>query len=170
MAESITGGGVGAALTRVPGSSAYFLGSVTAYDNEVKQRVLGVSLGTLLNHGAVSAPVAEAMAVGVRRITGADVAVSTTGIAGPSGATRGEAGGSRLPRDLECAGESRTCGGSSRGAAASRSRSGRSSRRCGCSTGTSPVFRSTGRQRGVGGDRAGGPVRTERAALGESRA
>jgi nicotinamide-nucleotide amidase len=87
VAESITGGGVGAALTRVPGSSAYFLGGVTAYDNEVKQRILGVSLGTLLNHGAVSAPVAESMAVGMRRISGADVAVSTTGIAGPSGAT-----------------------------------------------------------------------------------
>lgn len=87
VAESITGGSVGAALTRIPGSSAYFLGAVTAYDNEIKQRLLGVSLGTLLNHGAVSAPVAEAMAVGARRITGADVAVSTTGIAGPTGAT-----------------------------------------------------------------------------------
>ncbi len=87
VAESITGGGVGAALTRVPGSSAYFLGSVTAYDNDVKQRLLGVSLGTLLNHGAVSAQVAEAMAAGARRITGADVAISTTGIAGPDGAT-----------------------------------------------------------------------------------
>ena len=87
VAESITGGGVGAALTRVPGSSAYFLGAVTAYDNEIKQRLLGVSLGTLLNHGAVSAQVAEAMAVGVRRITGSDVAISTTGVAGPDGAT-----------------------------------------------------------------------------------
>jgi nicotinamide-nucleotide amidase len=87
VAESLTGGGVGAAITRVPGSSRYFLGSVVAYDNEVKSRVLSVGRGVLLNHGAVSGPTAEAMALGVRRLLGADLAVSTTGIAGPTGAT-----------------------------------------------------------------------------------
>lgn len=87
VAESLTGGGVGAALTRVPGSSRYFLGSVVAYDNEVKNKVLGVGRGLLLNHGAVSGPAAEVMASGVRRLLGADLAVSTTGIAGPTGAT-----------------------------------------------------------------------------------
>ncbi len=87
VAESLTGGGVGAALTRVPGSSRYFLGSVTAYDDGIKNTVLGVGRGVLLNHGAVSGPVAEAMAVGARRLFGADLAVSTTGIAGPTGAT-----------------------------------------------------------------------------------
>jgi nicotinamide-nucleotide amidase len=87
VAESLTGGGVGAAITRIPGSSRYFLGSVVAYDNEVKSKLLGVGRGVLLNHGAVSGPTAEAMAAGVRRLLGADLAVSTTGIAGPSGAT-----------------------------------------------------------------------------------
>ena len=87
VAESLTGGAVGAALTRVPGSSHYFLGAVAAYDNEVKQKVLGVSRATLLNQGAVSGEAAEEMASGVRRLLGADLAVSTTGIAGPTGAT-----------------------------------------------------------------------------------
>ncbi len=85
VAESVTGGGVGAALTRVPGSSRYFLGGVVAYDNEVKHDLLGVGRGVLAGHGAVSWQTAEAMALGARRRMGADVAVSTTGIAGPTG-------------------------------------------------------------------------------------
>lgn len=84
-AESITGGGIGAALTRVPGSSRYFLGSVVAYSDEAKQTVLGVGRGTLINHGAVSEPTSKAMAHGARRVFGADLAVSATGIAGPGG-------------------------------------------------------------------------------------
>jgi nicotinamide-nucleotide amidase len=87
VAESLTGGSVGAAITRVAGSSRYFLGSVVAYDNEVKAKLLGVSRSTLLNYGAVSARVAEEMAIGARRLFGADLTVSTTGIAGPTGAT-----------------------------------------------------------------------------------
>ncbi len=86
-AESITGGAVGAAITRVPGASAYYLGSVCAYDNEAKIRILGVLRPLLAEHGAVSGPVAEAMASGARRLFGADVAVATTGVAGPSGGT-----------------------------------------------------------------------------------
>lgn len=87
VAESVTGGGVGAALTRVSGSSRYFLGGVVAYDNGVKHDLLGVSRGVLMSHGAVSGQTAEAMALGVRRRIGAHVAVSTTGIAGPTGGT-----------------------------------------------------------------------------------
>ena len=84
-AESLTGGRVAAALTRRPGSSAYFLGSVVAYANEVKTNVLGVPAAVLLEHGAVSEACARAMAEGVRRHLGASLAVATTGIAGPDG-------------------------------------------------------------------------------------
>lgn len=84
-AESITGGGVGAAIARVPGASAYFLGTVCAYDNEAKIRMLGVPRALLAEHGAVSAATAESMARGARRLFGADLAVATTGIAGPTG-------------------------------------------------------------------------------------
>jgi nicotinamide-nucleotide amidase len=83
VAESLTGGMVGEWLTSVPGSSASFVGGVVSYTNEVKHRVLGVPQELLDTHGAVSAPVAEAMAAGVRERLGADLAVSTTGVAGP---------------------------------------------------------------------------------------
>ena len=84
-AESCTGGGVGSAITGVPGSSAVFAGGVISYSNEVKRDVLGVSAESLDKYGAVSPQVAAQMADGVRRLLKADLAVSLTGIAGPDG-------------------------------------------------------------------------------------
>ena len=84
-AESCTGGGVGSAITGVPGSSAVFAGGVISYSNEVKRDVLGVSAEALDQYGAVSPQVAEQMADGVRRLLKTDLAVSLTGIAGPDG-------------------------------------------------------------------------------------
>jgi nicotinamide-nucleotide amidase len=85
VAESCTGGGIGAALAAVPGASDVFLGGVIAYANAVKQGLLGVLAELLTAHGAVSDPVAKAMAEGARRVTGADWALAVTGIAGPGG-------------------------------------------------------------------------------------
>lgn len=82
-AESCTGGGIGAALTAVPGSSAVYKGGVISYCNEIKHRLLGIDLQTLEHFGAVSAPVAEAMAMGARSALNTDIAVSVTGLAGP---------------------------------------------------------------------------------------
>ena len=82
-AESCTGGGIGAAITAVPGASKVYVGGVVSYTNEVKNRVLGVDQAVLDKYGAVSAPVAGAMASGVRNLMQADVAVSVTGLAGP---------------------------------------------------------------------------------------
>lgn len=87
VAESCTGGLLGDALTDVPGSSDYFLGGVLAYSNSVKQQVLGVPAQTLAQQGAVSAQCAAAMANGVQRLLGSDLALSVTGIAGPGGGT-----------------------------------------------------------------------------------
>ncbi|MBR7177976.1 MAG: nicotinamide-nucleotide amidohydrolase family protein [Oscillospiraceae bacterium] len=84
-AESLTGGGIGQALTSVSGASAVFAGGVISYTNAVKHGVLGVPAEMLDNCGAVSAPVAKAMAEGARRVIGADVAVAVTGLAGPDG-------------------------------------------------------------------------------------
>lgn len=84
-AESCTGGLVGHTCTEIPGSSAWFLGGVIAYANDVKAGLLGVPAETLAAHGAVSAQTAVAMAEGARRLLGADLAVSVTGIAGPGG-------------------------------------------------------------------------------------
>lgn len=84
-AESCTGGGIGAALTAVPGSSAVYKGGIISYCNEVKHRLLGVDDEILSTLGAVSGPVAEQMAQGARRVLDADIAVSVTGLAGPGG-------------------------------------------------------------------------------------
>jgi PncC family amidohydrolase len=84
-AESCTGGGIGAALTAVSGSSAVYCGGVISYTNEVKSALLGVSPELLERVGAVSAEVAEAMAIGVRKSLHTDIAVSVTGLAGPGG-------------------------------------------------------------------------------------
>ena len=84
-AESLTGGGIGAALTAVPGSSAVYKGGVISYTNWVKEKVLGVPGEILEQYGAVSMQTAEYMASGVRTLLQADVAVSVTGLAGPGG-------------------------------------------------------------------------------------
>jgi nicotinamide-nucleotide amidase len=87
VAESCTGGLIAERLTDVAGSSRYFIEGVVAYSNEVKTRALGVEPILLLEYGAVSAPVAEAMAEGVRERAGTDFGLSVTGIAGPGGGT-----------------------------------------------------------------------------------
>ena len=84
-AESCTGGEIAHLITSVAGSSAYFLGSVTSYAVSVKEQVLGVPQQVIRECGVVSSEVAAAMAQGVRRLTGSDYAVATTGLAGPSG-------------------------------------------------------------------------------------
>ena len=84
-AESCTGGTISALLTSVPGSSAYYLGSVTSYANEIKMNVLGVPEQIIAKYGAVSSECVAAMAEGVRKLTGSDYSVATSGIAGPGG-------------------------------------------------------------------------------------
>lgn len=84
-AESCTGGTIAALFTSVPGSSEYFLGSVTSYANSVKTGLLGVPSEIISKHGAVSSECVAAMAEGVRKITGSDFSVATSGIAGPGG-------------------------------------------------------------------------------------
>ena len=84
-AESCTGGGIGAALTAVSGSSAVYKGGIVSYCNEIKHALLGVDEKLLEELGAVSGPVAREMAIGARNALSADVAVSVTGLAGPGG-------------------------------------------------------------------------------------
>ena len=84
-AESCTGGGIGDALTAVPGASNVYKGGIISYCDEIKQKLLDVPEEMLAQYGAVSDPVAQAMAKGARGALNADVAVSVTGLAGPSG-------------------------------------------------------------------------------------
>lgn len=85
VAESCTGGTIASRFTAMAGSSAYFLAGVVSYSNESKRDILGVDYENIMRYGAVSEQVARQMAEGARRITGADYAISTTGIAGPTG-------------------------------------------------------------------------------------
>ena len=87
VVESATGGLISHLITNAPGSSDYYKGSVTAYSNEAKIKIVGVSEDTISKYGAVSSQVAEEMAQGGRRILAADICLADTGIAGPSGAT-----------------------------------------------------------------------------------
>lgn len=89
-AESCTGGGIAAACTDIAGSSAWFEGGIVSYSNAIKENLLGVSSRTLNEYGAVSIECASAMAEGVCRLLNVAVGVSTTGIAGPSGGTKGK--------------------------------------------------------------------------------
>lgn len=84
-AESCTGGNIAHEITLVPGSSDVFVGSVVSYSNDIKTGVLGVSAKTLTDNGAVSLPVVREMSAGALRVTGAKVAIATSGIAGPKG-------------------------------------------------------------------------------------
>ena len=86
-AESCTGGLVAARIVNVPGSSEYFMGGVVAYDNSIKMKVLNVSTETLLKFGAVSEETAREMVLGVKKLMNTECAISTTGIAGPTGGT-----------------------------------------------------------------------------------
>ncbi len=90
LAESCTGGHITNRITNVPGASGILRAGLVTYSNESKQRFLGVPAATLAEYGAVSEPVARAMAEGARRETGADFGVAITGIAGPTGATPGK--------------------------------------------------------------------------------
>ena len=87
IVESATGGLISHLITNIPGSSDYYKGSVTAYSNEAKTKVVGVKEDTINKHGAVSPEVAEEMALGGRRILSSDICIADTGIAGPAGAT-----------------------------------------------------------------------------------
>lgn len=91
-AESCTGGEIAHLLTTVPGASSWFLGSVTSYAISVKEKVLGVDPAIIQECGVVSSEVAAAMAEGVKRLTGSDYSVATTGLAGPSGDERNPVG------------------------------------------------------------------------------
>ena len=88
--ESATGGLVSHLITNVPGSSDYYKGSITAYSNETKVKVVGVKEGTINEYGAVSHQVAEEMAQGGRKVLAVDICLADTGIAGPGGATPGK--------------------------------------------------------------------------------
>lgn len=86
-AESCTGGLLSHVLTGISGSSDYFVGGVVSYSNAIKEKALGVETNTLVSYGAVSEQTAREMADGVRKRFGADIGLSTTGVAGPTGGT-----------------------------------------------------------------------------------
>jgi nicotinamide-nucleotide amidase len=90
LVESATGGLMSHLITNVPGSSDYYKGSITAYSNEAKVKIVGVKAATINKYGAVSSQVAEEMAQGGRKILAADICLADTGIAGPTGATPGK--------------------------------------------------------------------------------
>ena len=90
VAESCTGGLIGHRITNVPGSSAYYHGSITAYSNDIKELILHVRHDTLVQHGAVSEQTAREMAQGVRCAFHADIGLSVTGVAGPGGGAPGK--------------------------------------------------------------------------------
>jgi len=92
-AESCTGGAIAKMITSVPGSSNYYIGSVVAYSNEIKEKILGVKHQTLIDNGAVSEDVVKEMAIGVKSKFNTDFAIATSGIAGPGGAVEGKAVG-----------------------------------------------------------------------------
>ncbi len=87
VAESCTGGLIGAVITSIPGSSAYYLGGAVTYSNESKENLLRVPRGILFAYGAVSEATAKSMAKGALSVFGTDLSVAVTGIAGPGGAT-----------------------------------------------------------------------------------
>ena len=88
VAESCTGGLISSTLTDIPGSSVFFHGSVIAYDNAVKTSLVRVPAALIKKHGAVSAPVAKAMAQNIRKTIKTDYGIGVTGIAGPTGGTK----------------------------------------------------------------------------------
>ena len=92
VAESCTGGKISSLITSVPGSSEYYLGSVTSYAIPIKEKILGVPEAVINEYGVVSSEMAAAMAEGVRKVTGSDYAVATTGLAGPGGDERNPVG------------------------------------------------------------------------------
>lgn len=116
-AESCTGGNIAHEITLVPGSSAYYTGSVVSYANEVKENILGVDPATIEKHGVVSEEVVEQMVRGVQRLLKTDCAIATSGIAGPDGAVAGKpvgtvwiavAKGDRIVSRKYCFGNSRS--------------------------------------------------------------
>ena len=97
-AESCTGGLLAQRLTAIPGSSSYFLRGVVAYSNDSKTGLLGTDPALIAEFGAVSGEVASAMARGIKESSSADLGISITGVAGPSGGTKGKTGRDRLHR------------------------------------------------------------------------
>ena len=87
LAESCTGGFIAKSITDIPGSSKYFLGSIVAYDNRIKENILGVPSRLINQYGAVSRQVSESMAINVSKNFDSDISISCTGISGPSGGT-----------------------------------------------------------------------------------
>lgn len=87
VAESCTGGLLGSIITDIAGSSAWFRGGVISYNNELKEKLLGVDKALMVKHGVVSEPVVKAMALGVAKATGSNIGIGISGIAGPGGGT-----------------------------------------------------------------------------------